>query len=483
MSTSIDHTINLIATILCVDQSKLIIPPTICILLHVTDIICLCLLVDSSDRGQTDEEKSLRAQLEALQKDLDYIDFYPKGVKYISLFPSKTFNSTVSIDQSKDMSDDESDNANESNSDSDAEMKSSSKSTDESNSHSASDPKLTREEIRNLVAKAKSRVVKNDKKAEIAHSNAGKKKEKKRKEFKDPFFLHSDDEQVTNQSSLSDKKINKQSNSQSNSQSNQQASKPKLDDPFLSLADDNEQSTTQATEERPVYTSRKDRRAAERNQSITQSTIPAAKPETKPVDIKALSSVDKQALNREADRQRKRPRDDQSSDKQSSDQPKPKRFVIDPTNQSINQSNEQSSERPERTGDRAARRAERARQHALKKESGQTNSESAKPAKIQSTASVQTNDQVSTQPLSRKDRRRLASEQPAAESTVKSNEQPITQSNSQPSEPERETRKQKRARLAKDPSATDAPSNESTSQSNQSKVDVGSLLQLNEDSD
>ena len=188
----------------------------------------------STSRGASEEEKVIRAEMERVQADLDYIDYYPRGTKYVALFAtSKTEaeekGQAVQGDAGRTATEDEDD-------DSDSELVVGGKhskphpnrpaiaptllpNTDEHKADTDNNDTATttpstattpstpqpadnakaaeraaaleaqRTTIREAVKRAKAKATAGEKKAAAVASGAGSKKEKRRREFKDDFFV------------------------------------------------------------------------------------------------------------------------------------------------------------------------------------------------------------------------------------------------------------------------------------------------------
>ena len=192
----------------------------------------------STSREATDEEKAIRAEMERVQADLDYIDYYPKGTKYIALFASskaeadeKGKRAGVAAESEEEDSDSElvvggkhskpqppklatvplsQPDTNEQKTTANDHESATTPSTallsstppptnDAKAADRAAELEAQRAAIRESIKKGKAKATAGDKKGAAAPSSAGGRKDNRRKEFKDDFFVfdkqEKDDEQ------------------------------------------------------------------------------------------------------------------------------------------------------------------------------------------------------------------------------------------------------------------------------------------------
>ena len=170
----------------------------------------------STSRGASEEERAIRADMERVQADLDYIDYYPRGTKYVALFASSKAEADANgtRETGRAAADDEDD-------DSDSELvvggkhskphqpkpatasatpadRDEHRTNTELSPTTTTDPNATdraatleaqRAAIREAVKRAKAKATAGDKKAAAVMQGAGSKKETRRRETKDDFFV------------------------------------------------------------------------------------------------------------------------------------------------------------------------------------------------------------------------------------------------------------------------------------------------------
>ena len=183
-----------------------------------------------TERSASEEEKRVRAELERTQKDLDYIDFYPKGTKYVALFPSHHPQPAPPRPRNAGSSDEDEEGEQviggeeERREKEEAKQRKRRQQREEeeakdrsaaSHDHQVVDTASTapeadeekakaaeaaeaerRERMRQVVQRAKDKATAGDTKAAMAAHTTSATKEKRRREFRDPFFLQEDDEEA-----------------------------------------------------------------------------------------------------------------------------------------------------------------------------------------------------------------------------------------------------------------------------------------------
>ena len=191
------------------------------------------------ERAASEEERRVRVELEKAQSDLDYIDFYPKGTKYIALFPSQPNTTQPQPSTSQRHSSDEEEGepvfegAEERKQREGArvsrmqrkekaaealqpepphvdaqplqeESRSSTSASEAARAAAAEQLEAQRGRIRDLVKRAKAKATAGEKKAAAAAQGAGSLKEKRRRETHDDFFITEDEgkEQRSSQQQL-----------------------------------------------------------------------------------------------------------------------------------------------------------------------------------------------------------------------------------------------------------------------------------------